>query len=115
MLDDVLAGLYLAVDSDGRLRWLGKAHRNGGVGARLREHLAHPERARVYSELFVVAADPFGPSKALTAAEGKAADLLALRGRMGSRTWPSSEGWLTLLTSYSAPGLGQQRNTGASR
>ncbi|MEH0541498.1 hypothetical protein QBB31_44300 [Streptomyces scabiei] len=55
MLDEVLAGLYLAVDSDGRLRWLGKAHRDGGVGARLRDHFRHPERSRVYAGVFVVA------------------------------------------------------------
>ncbi|MFI6797625.1 hypothetical protein [Streptosporangium canum] len=99
LLDDVLAGLYLAVDADGNLRWLGKAHRNGGVGARIREHLTHPERARVYTELYVVGANPFSPSGALAAAEGKAADLLALRGQMGSRTWPSSDDWLRLVTS----------------
>jgi hypothetical protein len=33
-LDDVLAGLYTVADAVGNLRWLGKAHRDGGVGAR---------------------------------------------------------------------------------
>ncbi|MGW2151738.1 hypothetical protein ACWCOT_46130 [Nonomuraea bangladeshensis] len=58
-LDDVLAGLYLAVDADGMLHWLGKAHRDGGAAARLREHLTHPERARVHAAAYVVGADPF--------------------------------------------------------
>ncbi|MDX2540051.1 hypothetical protein [Streptomyces scabiei] len=88
VLDEVLAGLYLAVDSDGRLRWLGKAHRDGGVGARLRDHFRHPERSRVYAGVFVVAADPFSPPQAIKAAEGRAADLIGLRGRMGPRTYP---------------------------
>ncbi|WND15859.1 hypothetical protein [Streptomyces violaceus] len=46
VLDEVLAGLYLVVDADGRLQWLGKAHRGDGVGARLQDHFRHPERAR---------------------------------------------------------------------
>ncbi|MFF1932010.1 hypothetical protein [Streptomyces sp. NPDC058228] len=101
VLDEVLAGLYLAVDADGRLRWLGKAHRDGGVGARLRDHFRHPERARVFTEVFVVAADPFSPPKAIEAAEGRTADLIGLRGRMGARNWPvvTEARWLALVTS----------------
>ena len=53
VLDEVLAGLYLVVDAGGRLRWLGKAHRDGGVGDRLRDHFRHPERARVFAGVFV--------------------------------------------------------------
>ncbi|MGW4937329.1 hypothetical protein ACWEQH_30730 [Streptomyces sp. NPDC004166] len=101
VLDEVLAGLYLAVDADGRLRWLGKAHRDGGVGARLRDHFRHPERSRVYTGVFVVEADPFSPPQAIEAAEGRAADLIGLRGRMGPRTWPvvTQEQWLARVTS----------------
>ncbi|WP_093867822.1 hypothetical protein [Streptomyces sp. KS_5] len=104
LLDEVLAGLYLAVDADGRLRWLGKAHRDGGVGARLRDHFRHPERARVYAGVFVVEADPFSPPAAVKAAEGRAADLIGLRGRMGPRTWPvvTQAQWLALVTSRPA-------------
>jgi hypothetical protein len=99
-LDEVLAGLYLIVDSDGWLRWLGKAHRDGGVGARLRNHLGHPERARVFATVFVVTADPFSPPKAIEAAEGRTADLLHLRGRMGPRQWPrvTEAQWLAQVT-----------------
>ncbi|MFB6680126.1 hypothetical protein ACFCWG_48660 [Streptomyces sp. NPDC056390] len=105
VLDEVLAGLYLVVDADGRLRWLGKAHRNGGVGARLRDHFRHPERSRVYAGVFVAEADPFSLPQAITAAEGWAADLIALRGRMGPRTWPvvTQARWLALVTSRTAP------------
>lgn len=104
VLDEVLAGLYLVVDADGRLRWLGKAHRGGGVGARLRDHFRHPERARVYAGVFVVEADPFSPSKAIEAAEGRAADVMGLRGRMGPRTWPvvTQAQWLALVTAQPA-------------
>ncbi|MGW0669913.1 hypothetical protein [Streptomyces sp. NPDC002746] len=105
VLDEVLAGLYLAVDADGRLRWLGKAHRDGGIGARLRDHLRHPERARVFTGVFVVAADPFSPPQAIEAAEGRAADAMRLRGRMGTRRWPtvSQAQWLALVTSRPGP------------
>jgi hypothetical protein len=84
VLDDILAGLYLVVDVQGRLRWLG-----------------HPERARVYAGVLVVEADPFSPRTAIEAAEGCAADLIGLRGRMGPRTWPvvSHKQWLTAVTS----------------
>ncbi|MFJ5157054.1 hypothetical protein ACIQCF_37080 [Streptomyces sp. NPDC088353] len=113
-LDEVLAGLYLAVDADGRLRWLGKAHRDGGVGARLRDHFRHPERARVFTGVFVVAADPFSPPRAIEAAEGRAADLIGLRGRMGPRTWPvvTPARWLALVTSHPASPIGRPRPSG---
>jgi hypothetical protein len=101
VLDDILAGLYLVVDVQGRLRWLGKAQRDRGVGDRLRDHFRHPERARVYAGVLVVEADPFSPRTAIEAAEGCAADLIGLRGRMGPRTWPvvSHKQWLTAVTS----------------
>lgn len=111
VLDEVLAGLYLAVDADGRLRWLGKAHRDGGVGARLRDHFRHPERSRVYAEVFVVEADPFSPPQAIKACEGRAADLIGLRGRMGPRTWPvaAEAQWLALVASRPAPRIVRPR------
>ncbi|QWQ45380.1 hypothetical protein KME66_00015 [Streptomyces sp. YPW6] len=103
-LEDVLAGLYLVVDTGGRLRWLGKAHRDGGISARLQNHLRHPERARVFTEVFVIEADPFSPPKAIEAAEGRAADVIGLRGRMGPRTWPvvTRAQWLAQVTARSA-------------
>ncbi|MFP1629766.1 hypothetical protein ACLB9X_32445 [Streptomyces sp. 5K101] len=116
VLDDVLAGLYLAVDADGRLRWLGKAHRDGGVGARLRNHFRHPERARVFAGVFVVEADPFSPPKAIEAAEGRAADLIGLRSRMGTRRWPTvtEAQWLALVTSRPVPRVVPPRLDGDS-
>ncbi|GAA1733616.1 MULTISPECIES: hypothetical protein [Streptomyces] len=104
VLDGVLAGLYLVVDADGRLRWLGKARRVGGVGTRLRNHLRHPERARAFTAVYVIEADPFSPRKALEAAEGRAADAIGLRGRMGPRTWPvvTQAQWLALVTAQPA-------------
>ncbi|MGW1934179.1 hypothetical protein [Streptomyces sp. NPDC001919] len=114
VLDEVLAGLYLAIDADGRLRWLGKAHRDGGVGARLRDHFRHPERARVFAGVFAVAADPFSPPKAIKAAEGRAADLIGLRGRLGPRTWPvvTQDHWLALVTSHPASRVSRPRPAG---
>jgi hypothetical protein len=101
VLDDVLAGLYLVVDVHYRLRWLGKAQRDRGVGDRLRDHFRHPERSRVYAGVLVVEADPFSPRSAIEAAEGCAADLIGLRGRMGPRTWPvvTHGQWLTAVNS----------------
>ncbi|MGW4490471.1 hypothetical protein [Streptomyces sp. NPDC004376] len=114
MLDGILAGLYLAVDEGGRLRWLGKAHRDGGVGARLRGHLAHAERARVFTQVFALAADPFSPPGAIEAAEGRAADLIGLRGRMGTHRWPavSEAQWLALVTSRPTARVGRPRPAG---
>ncbi|MGY1583250.1 hypothetical protein [Streptomyces sp. MN13] len=114
VLDGVLAGLYLTVDAEGRLRWLGKAHRDGGVGARLRDHFRHAERTRVFAGVFVVEADPFSLSKAIEAAEGRAADVIGLRGRMGPRSWPvvTEAQWLALVTSRRMPGLGRPRPDG---
>lgn len=93
---------------------LGKAHPDGGVGARLRNHLGHPERSRVFTRVFVVAADPFCPPRAIEAAEGRAADLIGLRGRMGPRTWPvfTEVRWLALLTSHPASRVGRPRPAG---
>ncbi|WP_266315910.1 hypothetical protein [Kitasatospora purpeofusca] len=96
-LNDILAGLYLAVDYQGRLRWLGKARRNGGVAQRLREHLAHPERDRVFAHVYVFEANPDSLPAALACAEGMAADLLELRGHLGARTWPTATGWNQLV------------------
>ncbi|MGW1878728.1 hypothetical protein [Streptomyces sp. NPDC001975] len=112
-LDKVLAGLYLVIDADGRLRWLGKAHRDGGVGARLRDHFRHPERSRVYAGVFVVEADPFSAPQAIEAAEGWAANLIGLRGRMGPRTWPvvTQEQWLARVTSRPASRIVRPRPT----
>ncbi|MFD8782518.1 hypothetical protein [Kitasatospora sp. NPDC059599] len=97
VLNDILAGLYLAVDHQGRIRWLGKAHRNGGVAQRLREHLAHPERERVFAHLYVFETKSDCPTTALACAEGMAADLLELRGRLGPRTWPAATRWNQLV------------------
>ncbi|MCX5450278.1 hypothetical protein [Streptomyces nigrescens] len=103
-LDEVLAGLYLVTDAGGRLRWLGKAHRHDGVGARLRNHFHHPERARVFAGVYVVEADPFSPAKAVEAAEGRAADQIGLRGLLGRRNWPvvTQAQWLALVTARPA-------------
>lgn len=96
-LSNVLVGLYIAVDAHGRLRWLGKACRNGGVTQRLREHLSHPERERVFTHVYVAEADPECGTGALGCAEGMAADLLQLRGRLGPRTWPPATDWNHLV------------------
>lgn len=96
-LAQVPSGLYLAVDNDERVRWLGKAHRAGGVGARLGEHLDRPERAAVFAAVYVAEADPYITREAIAAAEGYAADALQLRGRLGPRTWPPSDNWAVVV------------------
>ncbi|WP_327652056.1 hypothetical protein [Micromonospora aurantiaca] len=96
-LADVPSGLYLAVDDADRVRWLGKAHRAGGVGARLGEHLDRPERAAAFAAVYVAEADPYISGPAIAAAEGYAADGLQLRGRLGPRTWPSAHNWAVVV------------------
>ncbi|MFE7156949.1 hypothetical protein [Streptomyces sp. NPDC057636] len=46
-----------------------------------------------------MAADPFSPPKAIEAAEGRAADLIGLRGRMTARNRPvvTEAPWLALV------------------
>jgi hypothetical protein len=96
-----------------RLRWLGKAHRDGGISVRLRDHFRHPERIRVFAGVFVMAVDPFSPPEGLLAAEGRAADLLGLRRCLGARQWPkvTEEQWLAQVTlrPTSTPLMGRPR------
>lgn len=96
-LAQVSSGLYLAVDDGERVRWLGKAHRASGVGARIGEHLDRPERAAVFDAVYVAEADPYITRDAIAAAVGYAADILQLRGRLGPRIWPLSDNWAAVV------------------
>jgi hypothetical protein len=92
----VLVGIYLVTDAEDRVVWLGQARREFGVAARLRDHIRHGDRLAVFEQVRVLELDEFTPPGALNACEGKAADVLRLRGRLGQRRWPESSGWADL-------------------
>lgn len=92
-LEEVMVGIYLVTDPLERVVWLGQARRDNGVAARLRDHLRVPSRAEAFAHVRVLHLDDFTPVAALNAAEGRAADLLRLRGTLGQRRWPSAARW----------------------
>lgn len=91
-------GLYLVVDARGRIVWLGMAAGSRGVTGRIRTHLAEPWKRAVFHRVWVAPAYDQISRPALEAAEGWAADALALRSRMPHRTWPPSTNWLPLVS-----------------
>ncbi|MFF8401732.1 hypothetical protein ACF06P_08875 [Streptomyces sp. NPDC015684] len=90
-------GLYLVVDVQGRIVWLGMAAGDLGVTGRIRKHLVEPWKRAVFDRVWVAPAYDQISRLALEAAEGWAADALALRTRMPHRTWPPSTNWLSLV------------------
>lgn len=95
---DVVTGIYLITDPDGRIRWLGQASRDTDLVGRLAEHHANLAKRRVFSQVRVLHLQDHTPVPALNAIEGTCADWLRLRGTMPPRVWPSSAGWLALVT-----------------
>jgi hypothetical protein len=93
----VFGGIYLWVDGNERLRWLGKARRGQSVRARLRQHLRHPERQAVFEAVYVFEIDPWAGNDALEAIEGKAAEVLRLRDLMPGHRWPDGSRWEELV------------------
>lgn len=91
-----LAAVYLVTDANDCIVWLGQARRDAGLLARLRAHLSIPERARIFHRVRAIHLNDFTPALAVSAIEGRAADLLQLRGRLGARKWPTAEEWASL-------------------
>ena len=91
-------GLYLALDAKHRILWLGKASGAQGVTGRIRKHLTEPWKREAFHWIWVAPAYDQIPDPALKAAEGWAAEALDLRTKMPHRTWPSSAGWLPLVS-----------------
>ncbi|NTW85535.1 MAG: hypothetical protein HGB30_05155 [Holophagaceae bacterium] len=85
-----LAGIYVLLGRDGRVVHMGKALRNGGVKARLVDHMAIPERNDATEQVVVMSLDPLIQLPEILAIEGGAADLLRLRGRITGKRWPSA-------------------------
>jgi hypothetical protein len=90
----IVSGIYLVTDHLKRVRWLGQASRDDDLIARLGEHHADPAKARVFITLRVLHLLDLTPSAAINAIEGRCADVLGLRGRMGIRRWPCADDWL---------------------
>jgi len=90
-------GLYLVVDVQGRIVWLGMAAGDQGVTGRVRKHLTEPWKRSVFHRVWVAPAYDQISRPTLKAAEGWAADALALRSRMPHRDWPPSTNWLSLV------------------
>ncbi|MCI3246451.1 MULTISPECIES: hypothetical protein [Streptomyces] len=94
-------GLYLVVDAQGRIVWLGMAAGFLGVTGRIVQHRTEPWKRRVFDRVFVAEAREEITRPALEAAEGWAADALNLRTWMPYRTWPASTNWGALVSSRS--------------
>lgn len=90
-------GLYLVVDVQGRIVWLGMAAGDQGVTGRIRKHLDEPWKRAVFHRVWVAPAYDQISRPALEAAEGWAADALDLRSRMTHRIWPPSTNWGSLV------------------
>ncbi|WP_280686342.1 hypothetical protein [Kitasatospora sp. MAA19] len=95
-------GLYLVVDAEGRIVWLGMAAGDQGVTGRINSHLAEPWKRAVFHRVWAAPAHDHISRPALEAAEGWAADALDLRTRMPHRTWPPSAAWPTLIGQHAA-------------
>ncbi|TDK26588.1 hypothetical protein E2F48_05205 [Arthrobacter crusticola] len=89
----VQVGIYLVTDAQDRILWLGQALRSQGTAGRMREHLRHPSRLQSFRTVRILALDDFTPPECINSIEGKAADLLRLRGTLGPRRWPTADRW----------------------
>ncbi|MYX12439.1 hypothetical protein GTY67_03205 [Streptomyces sp. SID8374] len=96
-VDAISPGVYLVTDPQGRIVWLGKAAGGRGVAGRIRKHLAESWKRAVFHRVWVAPACDQISRSALEAAEGWAADALAMRTRMPHRAWPLSTNWLSLI------------------
>ncbi|MEV0193116.1 hypothetical protein AB0I39_31870 [Kitasatospora purpeofusca] len=95
---DIVTGIYLVTDIDGRLRWLGQASRDDDLLGRLDSHNRNAAKRAVFAKVRVLHLQDHTPPPALDAIEGKCADLLGVRTIMKPRRWPSAENWLSLTT-----------------
>jgi hypothetical protein len=93
----IVTGVYVVTDSQDRVRWLGQASRSDDLVGRLAAHAAVPARRATFVTLRFLHLDDYTPRPVLNVIEGRCADLLGLRGAMGSRQWPSADGWLRLV------------------
>lgn len=92
----VKVGIYVITDDQNRILWLGQALRDQGVAGRLRDHLQRRDRLRKFRTVRVLELRDFTPPECVSSIEGKAADLLQLRGTLGARRWPTAERWAEL-------------------
>lgn len=91
-------GIYLVTDHRNRIMWLGQALRGQGLSGRIREHLRHPARLQSFHTIRILELNDFTPPECVSSIEGRAADVLALRGRLGARRWPAADRWPELAT-----------------
>lgn len=89
----VKVGIDVVTNDQNRIMWLGQALREQGVAGRLREHLRKADRLRMFKIVRVLELKDFTPPECVSSIEGKAADLLRLRGALGVRRWPTSDRW----------------------
>jgi hypothetical protein len=94
---DIVTGIYLVTDTDGRLRWLGQASRDDDLLGRLGDHDRNSVKRAVFAKVRVLHLHDHTPLLALDAIEGKCADLLGARQVMKPRRWPSADGWASLV------------------
>ncbi|MFD7529351.1 hypothetical protein ACFV8E_17410 [Streptomyces sp. NPDC059849] len=94
---DIVTGIYLVTDTDGRLRWLGQASRDDDLLGRLDDHDRNAAKRAVFARVRVLHLHDNTPLPALNAIEGKCADLLGTRQIMKPRRWPPADGWASLV------------------
>jgi hypothetical protein len=93
-----LVGVYLLLTADRSVVHLGQAARRGGVAARIRQHLAVPERAAVTHSVVVLELDEQTPMDALSVIEGQFAVALSLPRLLPGRRWPRAARWPDAVT-----------------
>lgn len=103
---DVLVGIYLITDPLGRLVYLGQARREGGVAARLDGHRREADKRSCFEHVHVLALHDRTDQPTINAIEGRTADVLGVRGRLGtgyrSRRWPAADRWTELVSCAAA-------------
>ena len=82
------AGIYALLGYDCQIIHMGKALRNGGIRARLDDHMGIPERRKATEQVMILSLDALIEPARLLAIEGAAADLLRLRGNIPRKKWP---------------------------
>jgi hypothetical protein len=67
---------------------MGKALRDSGVLARVREHMAKKDRASRTAKIVVLSLNALITEEEIKGIEGKVADALKLRGKIPGKKWP---------------------------
>lgn len=95
---DITTAIYLVSDTEHRLRWLGQANRADGLLGRLDTHDSSPAKRKVFAKVRILRLTECTPPDAVSAIEGRCADILRIRDTMRPRIWPPADDWFTLVS-----------------